>query len=120
MRMKLILLFTITSMVSSSLFLGSKANIDVMIEGENQQSTKMLYGNLLEELNGAHLRIAASHVWDYKISYRIDYDNLKQLLKWKHQLPPTMIIVKNEDGTFNYSGHAADACVYIAEAFKFT
>ncbi len=63
MRMAFVLLFSITAMVFSSLFLGSEGNIDVMIEVEEyRSSTKMLYRDLLEELNGAHLRIAASHV----------------------------------------------------------
>ena len=30
-----------------------------------------------------------------------------------------MIITKNHDGTFNYSGYAVDACQYMAELFHF-
>ncbi len=72
MWMSFILLFSISAMVFTSFFPGSKANKEVMIEGDrNQQLSEIVYENLLEELNGAHLRIAATHVID--ILYRFEY-----------------------------------------------
>ena len=85
----------------------------------SKQFTKSLFGDLLEELKGAHLRIAATHV---SLAYR--YHGIKCLLVcYMHlsQVPPAMIIEKNSsDGTFRYSGYSADACLYLSQQFKFT
>lgn len=112
--MKVVLLLTIAAFAFIPLLLLS----DGLKAQELHRFTKTLYEDLVEELNGAHLLIAASHVSVIHIAAYIISKN-KVYNHWA-QVPPTMIIEKDSDGTFRYSGYSADACLYLSQAFKFT
>jgi len=59
--MKVVLLLVIVYlMLNPSLLPGLKAK--EFLDPDSGQFTQTLYEDLLEELNGAHLRIAATHV----------------------------------------------------------
>ena len=88
------------------------------------QLSKTLYSALLEELNGAHFRIAATNVSANQKKNPfvrlpcIQSEYCVRLILLL-QFSNTMIITKNADGTFHYSGYAVDACQYMAELFHF-
>ena len=129
--MKAVLLLVIISSTFSlpSLLLGLKAK--ELVDSDSGKFSQTLYENLLEELNGAHLRIAATHVSLIVVNYLIfshelfifngiNYFVLFDDDTLKAQIPPTMIIEKKSDGTYRYSGFSADACEYLSQVFKFT
>ena len=96
--MKVALLLIIAYITASSSARSLESHITFMdSEHGNQFSTNSYYGRILEELDGAHLRFAASHV---SLSYKKAYNKTKLDV---HTVP-------------QYD----DNCDYMAQAFKFT
>ena len=60
MKVVLLLVIVYCLMLNHSLLPGLKAK--EFLDPDSGQLTQTLYEDLLEELNGAHLRIAATHV----------------------------------------------------------